>query len=66
MPGPRKLLPEERLALSNDALKMNGIPSRLRYLTQHARRFQHQAAALDDAGARDQKERLIDADLEIE
>src|SRR5271169_735851 len=27
MPGPRKLLREERLALSNDALKMKGMPS---------------------------------------
>ncbi len=27
MPGPRKLAREERLALSNEALKMNGMPS---------------------------------------
>ena len=29
MPGPRKLLREERFALSYEALKMNGMPSRL-------------------------------------
>ena len=28
MPGPRKLVPEERLALSKDDLKMKGMPSR--------------------------------------
>ena len=30
MPGPRKLAPEERLALSNEALKISGMPKRLR------------------------------------
>ena len=66
MPGPRKLERDERFALSNDDLKMNGMPSRVGQLLELAGGVENQPFALDDAGTGDQKERLVRPDGEID
>ena len=60
MPGPRKLARDERLALSKEALKMNGMPSSARDLAHPPGHVDHERLALDDAGTRDQEQRPVD------
>ena len=63
MPGPRKLPREERLALSKEALKTNGMPSRAVISLQLCRRLPRPASALSMThGPGDQEERLLAAD----
>ena len=64
MPGPRKLAREERLALSKDALKMNGMPSAPVISFKRPATSSTSAFAFDDAGTGDQEERPIGPDLE--
>ena len=65
MPGPRNAVPEERLALSKDDLKMNGMPSARGDFLQLCRRCPCASCSrLDHAGAGDQEERLVEADFE--
>ena len=64
MPGPRKLCADERLALSNEALKMNGIAVASVISLQLAGDIEDQRLAFDHAGAGNQKQRPVGADLD--
>ena len=64
-PGPRKLDPDVRLALSNEALKIRGTPSRAADFDQAMRDPQRHVARLHHARAGDQCQRAIPSDLDI-
>ena len=64
MPGPRKLLSDVRFALSKLDLKMKGMPSSEVISLSLPAMSSCSCHRLDHAGAGDQEERLVEADLE--
>jgi hypothetical protein len=57
-------VPDERLALSKLLLKMNGDAERAGDLLELSGHVHLELLGLDDAGAGDQKERALEADVE--
>ena len=64
MPGPRKVLPDERFALSKLLLKMKRDAERRAHRLQLPGDVHLQLLGFDHARPGDQEERLRDADLE--
>ena len=64
-PGPRNDVPDVRLALSYDALKMKGTPARRAMAASSPAEVGGVLLALDDAGPRDEHERAPAAEGDV-
>ena len=64
-PGRETIVPDVRFALSNDALKMNGTPTRRAMSTSRPARSRRVCFALDDARTGDERERAAAADRDV-
>ena len=64
-PGPRNERPEVRLALSYDALKMNGTPQAAGDVDELRGEIRRVLFAFDDAGTGDEHERMAVAEDDV-